>query len=152
MEANTCQSPTHAERSRWGQSVGTSQTLSRMRPHHGLVQPVHPLVAALEPTRTAKIGVHDDARDVVGSERAWMPLDGDVPEALRREPWLEHVTLEPGGRDHVHLSERQRLGEERKVHVEVTRRQVAGLVQVLAMAQGRRGSFGPQIGQPRPSR
>ena len=62
------------------------------RPHHGLVQPVQPVVAALEPTRTAKVGVHDDARDVVNSERAGVALDGDVPEALGRQPWLEDVT------------------------------------------------------------
>ena len=89
-----------AGRSRCGQSVGMSQALSRKlqtaascsRSSRSSLQENQP--------RAAQVGVHDDAADVVGGERAGVALDADVPEAVRGAPRLEDVARDAGG-DHA---------------------------------------------------
>ena len=48
-----------------------------------------------------------------------MPLDAHVPEAVRGVARLEHVPRPTRRHDPVDLTRGQRLGDERKIHVEV---------------------------------
>jgi hypothetical protein len=78
--------------------------------------------------------VHDDAGDVIGAERAGLTLDTDVPEAMRGEARLEHVAITRRD-DLVHLAERQPLGKDRQVDVQVSGGQVPVGVEPLAVRQ-----------------
>ena len=99
MGTNSCQSPVQPRRSRVGQSVGMSQALPRKLHTAASCRRFEPLVAAREPAAPLEVGVHDDAGDVVGGERARVALDAHVAEAVRGEPRLEDVALDAGG-DH----------------------------------------------------
>ena len=129
---------------------GDRADVAAQRPDGRLVQPVDPLVAAAEPAGTPEVGVHDHAGHVVGRE-ARVALDPGVAEAVGGEPRLEDVAVDPGRGDLVDLPERQRLGEDRHVHVEVRGGQVAAGVEVLAVAQREGGALGTEVGEPQPA-
>ena len=119
-------------------------------PHHRLVEPADAVVAAGEPAEPAQVGVHDHAGDVIGAERAGLTLDPDVPEAMRGEARLEHVAVTRRD-DLVDLAERQPLGEDRQVDVQVRGGQIPVGVEPLAVRQRHRAARGPQLSQPHPA-
>ena len=78
-----------------GRAVGRDVAgVAAEAPHRGLVQPVDPVVVAREGAARRQVGVHDDAGDVAGRERAGVALDPDVPEAVGGEPRLEDVAVD----------------------------------------------------------
>ena len=73
-----------------------------------LVEAVDALVAAPEPARAAEVGVHDDARDVVGGEPVRVSFDPDVLEAVRRVSRFEPIALATRRHHVIDLADRQR--------------------------------------------
>ena len=77
------------------------------------MEPVQPLVAATEPARAAEIGVHDDARDIVGRDPAGVPLDPGVLEAMCGVTGLEDLPRRPRCDDVIgHADVHQSVSEE----------------------------------------
>ena len=67
-----------------------------------------------QPVR-CEIAVHHDTSHVVECQWSRVALDTDVPEAVGRQAWLEHVTACARRDDAVDLAGRERLGQEREV-------------------------------------
>ena len=120
-------------------------------PDDRVVQPVDALVVTLEPTRSLEIVVHHDAPNVLDVESLGMALDTDVPEAVRREARLEHITGYARRDDAVDLAGRERLRKEREVDAEVVGRDVAVGIEPLAVRQREFRAQRTEVGQPRPS-
>ena len=121
------------------------------RPHRRRVQPVDAVVAAREGPARRQVGVHHDPGDVVGGERAGMPLDPHVLEPVRRQPRLEDVPGHSRGHDDVDLARAQRLGQERRVRAQVLHRHVAVRAERLTVRQRDPGAGRAEGGQPHPA-
>lgn len=115
------------------------------------MQPVDPLVVAVEPAGPPQVGVDDHTAQVVGGQLAGMTLDADVAEAVRGVPRFEGLAGPAGRDDPVDLAGRQRLGQERHVHAEVIRRHIAVGAQGLAVREGEAGAHRTEVGQPHPA-
>ena len=63
--------------------------------------------------------MHHDTPHVVGCQWSRVALDTDVPEAVGRQAWLEHVAGAPGGDDTVDLAGGQRRRQEGEVDDQV---------------------------------
>ena len=116
-------------------------------PDDRVVQSVDALVVTLEPARSLEVVVHHDAPHVVDVELVRMALDTDVPEAVRRQARLEHITGYTRRDDAVDLTGRERLGEEREVDAEMVGRHVAVGTEPLAVRQRELRAHRTEVGR-----
>ncbi len=80
-----------------------------------------------------------------------MTLDADVPEAVRREPRLEHIAGHTRRDDAVDLAGRERFGKEREVDAKVVGRDVAVGIEPLAVRERELRALRTEVGEPRPA-
>ena len=82
--------------------------------------------------------MHDDGGDVVGGERTVVAVDADVLEALRAVTGLEDVAVDAGRGDPVDLERDRPLDVGGRGVGDVVLRDVAVVVEPLAVGERRR--------------